>query len=259
MPRMSHMKRKDTKKKGARKKGTIERALVYDVGMGNGDDSAYYLKKGFDVVGIDASVDACNMCTKRFKNEIASGRMVVLNVGVGAVEETRDFFVTPVEEAISTFCPHHWDGHGRRFERVKVEVQTLSSIVRKFGDPYFIKIDVEFFDHIVLLDLLKAGILPKYISAEAQFVDVYCALVSMGYTAFKLVVGQHVPITFRNCVVHSRDGNQVSHVFSGLSSGPFADDLHGPWLTKEDALAKLMEHKFGWIDVHATRDPQSIR
>jgi hypothetical protein len=30
-------------------------SLVYDVGMFNGDDTAYYLKKGFRVVGIEAN------------------------------------------------------------------------------------------------------------------------------------------------------------------------------------------------------------
>jgi FkbM family methyltransferase len=233
--------------------------LVYDVGMGNGDDSDYYLKKGFNVVGIDASAEACELCTKRFKDEIASGRMVVLNVGVGAVEETREFFVASVEEAISTFCPQHWDGQGRRFKPVQVEVKPLSSIIRKYGHPYFVKIDVEFLDHIVLLDLLKAGILPEHISAEAHFVDVYCALVSMGYTSFKLVIGEEVAETFKNCVVHSRDGNRIDHVFSYRSSGPFAEDLAGPWLTKEEALSQLMEHNFGWIDLHARRNPADVR
>ena len=28
----------------------VSRPLVYDVGMKNGDDAAYYLRKGFDVV-----------------------------------------------------------------------------------------------------------------------------------------------------------------------------------------------------------------
>ena len=33
----------------------MEKNLIYDVGMSNGDDTAYYLHRGFRVVAIEAN------------------------------------------------------------------------------------------------------------------------------------------------------------------------------------------------------------
>ncbi|TIL80880.1 MAG: FkbM family methyltransferase, partial [Mesorhizobium sp.] len=44
--------------------------LVYDVGMNNGDDTAYYLHRGFRVVAIEADPDLCNGAVSRFGKEL---------------------------------------------------------------------------------------------------------------------------------------------------------------------------------------------
>lgn len=233
------------------------RPLVYDVGLNNGDDAAYYLKKGFDVIGIDAHAGLCHQCNERFRDEIAEGRMRVLNVGVGDHEGTMDFFHNDTEDAVSTFYPQSWEGLGwspaRDWRAARVHVRKLSSIIREYGEPYFVKIDVEFVDHIVLLDLLTAGILPEHVSAEAQLIDVYHALVRMGYDSFKIVRGMQIPTEFADCEVRSLDGKLVQHRFSPKSSGPFADDLPGQWMTGQDALDRLLAGGLGWVDLHATR------
>jgi len=48
----------------------IER-LIYDVGMNNGDDSAYYLSLGFRVVAIEANPELVEQAKLRFAREIA--------------------------------------------------------------------------------------------------------------------------------------------------------------------------------------------
>ncbi len=35
----------------------MERDLVFDIGVNNGEDTAYYLRRGFRVVGVDANPD----------------------------------------------------------------------------------------------------------------------------------------------------------------------------------------------------------
>ena len=229
-----------------------ERPLVYDVGMNNGDDAAYYLKKGYDVVGIDAHAGLCQQCTMRFAAEIAQGRMRVINVGVGAEEGTLEFYHNDLEDPISTFLPNYWTDRSWR-KPVPVAVRTLSSIIRECGEPYFVKIDVEFLDHVVLIELLRAGILPRYVSAEAQLIDVYCALVTMGYESFKLVEGKTIPQTFRDRELRAHDGTVFRHEFSAVSSGPFADDLPGEWLDKDQVLRQLLGIGLGWVDLHARR------
>ncbi len=47
--------------------------LIYDVGMNNGDDTAYYLEQGFRVVGIEANPDLAGHCRKRFQRQSTEG------------------------------------------------------------------------------------------------------------------------------------------------------------------------------------------
>ena len=42
--------------------------LIYDVGMHKGEDTDYYLQKGFRVVAFEANPDLVNLCRTRFAN-----------------------------------------------------------------------------------------------------------------------------------------------------------------------------------------------
>src|SRR5215472_14713563 len=57
-------------------------SLVFDIGMHNGEDSAYYLHLGHSVVGVDANPLLTAQCALRFEREIAEGRMKIINAGV---------------------------------------------------------------------------------------------------------------------------------------------------------------------------------
>src|SRR6266487_2691817 len=50
-------------------KGVV-RDLIYDVGMNNGDDTAYYLHQGFRVIAIDADPRSLEAAKHRFPNEL---------------------------------------------------------------------------------------------------------------------------------------------------------------------------------------------
>src|SRR3569832_788261 len=51
--------------------------LIFDVGVCDGADSAYYLTQADKVVGVEASPVACAALRKRFEAEIAEGRYVL--------------------------------------------------------------------------------------------------------------------------------------------------------------------------------------
>jgi hypothetical protein len=65
-----------------RVKGTAEPTkkdnLVYDVGMHEGEDTAYYLKKGFHVVAFEANPELIARNKRRFAPEMVSGRLVIV-------------------------------------------------------------------------------------------------------------------------------------------------------------------------------------
>ena len=229
------------------------RPIVYDVGMKNGDDSAYYLAKGYKVVGIDANHDMCSFCERRFKSEIKHGLMTVLNAGVSDAPGEATFFINKTNPSISTFEPERFEKYAwapREWVPVTVPTVCLSSVIEERGFPEFIKLDVEFYDGNVLRDLLLNGIKPKYISAEAQEIDTYCLLVALGYKRFKIVDGASVQEKYRNMEIERLDGTTFQYSFPYESSGPFGTDLPGPDLDKVRALFALMRHGLGWVDVH---------
>ncbi len=236
---------------------TADLPLVYDVGMNNGDDSAYYLRKGLRVVGIDANPAICSYCTERFADDIARGAMTILNVAAGDIEGRATFYVNSDKHTISTFHPHEFDCQEwapKNWMPVDVEVTRLSTLIARYGAPHFIKIDVEFHDKVVLRDLLHAGIRPRYISAEAHEVDVYDLLVEMGYDRFKFVRGAEVQERFHDTSIARVDGTEVGYSFPWDASGPFGDDLPGDWLDKDAALETLLALGLDWIDIHASFD-----
>lgn len=55
--------------------GPIEPDLIYDVGLHDGQDSAYYLSKGYRVVAIEASPDFAQHAEQQFRAEIAAQRL----------------------------------------------------------------------------------------------------------------------------------------------------------------------------------------
>src|ERR1700737_2218968 len=68
--------------------------LVFDIGMHNGDDTAYYLSLGHQVVAVEANPALCDHARSRFRDEIAAGCLVIEQMAIAtAVGEAR-FFVT---------------------------------------------------------------------------------------------------------------------------------------------------------------------
>src|ERR1017187_2249171 len=68
--------------------------LVFDVGMHNGDDTAYYLASGYEVVAVEANPNLCEAAGLRFATEIADGRLTVRNVGIAEAAGELDFWVS---------------------------------------------------------------------------------------------------------------------------------------------------------------------
>ena len=52
---------------------------IYDFGMNNGDDVAYYLTKADRVVAVEANAALCRIAEKKFESEISTGRLTILN------------------------------------------------------------------------------------------------------------------------------------------------------------------------------------
>jgi FkbM family methyltransferase len=231
--------------------------IAYDIGMNNGDDSAYYLTKGYKVVAVEANSALCLRASIRFSQEIRNGQMTILNVAIGEKRDRRSFFLNTRNSVLSTFVPGAGGLVGTaptspaEWTETGVEVMSLSDIIRSYGLAEYVKIDIEGHDVVALKDLLQSDIKPPYLSAEAHTVDTYCLMVAMGYEQFKIVPGGSVATEFANHKIRCLGGRELAYSFPYHSSGPFGDDLPGVWMNKTDALRAWFDRGGGSIDLHA--------
>jgi GDP-mannose 4,6-dehydratase len=77
--------------------------LIYDIGMHNGNDTAYYLYKGYRVIAIEANPVLVERAKKRFADEINNNRLTILNVGISDKPGTARFYVNNAESEWSAF------------------------------------------------------------------------------------------------------------------------------------------------------------
>lgn len=230
--------------------------VIYDFGMNNGDDVEYYLLKADRVVGVEANRSLCDLVRNRFADEIETGRLTVLNVALAEDDSAEPVsFYLHREHHVLSQLPAPDTADIDQFEKVSVPRRTPASIVREFGEPLYIKIDVERFDLAVLENLFAAGIRPPEISAESHDVVIFGVLLANGYRTFNLVDGGGVARVYRNAHIQTRSGPRTFH-FREHSAGPFGEDLATEWQDANSFLYTLASAGLGWKDIHASRTIQ---
>ena len=244
--------------------------LIYDVGVANGDDSAYYLASGYRVVGIEANPALIPALENRFRAEIDSGRYHLLAVGISEAAGVAPFWVCDDQPELSSFSRSWAASNGARHHKVEVPTSNFASILERFGRAYYCKIDIEGNDHLCLR-AISTSTRPRYISveieeAEREFAD----LVALGYRRFKLIsqtsfrqprtstafLNAHLGPLARRVAAHMQRGRGPTGGASWGPSGPFGEDTHGQWMSAERALAlsRLLaadRSPADWFDIHA--------
>jgi FkbM family methyltransferase len=227
--------------------------LIFDIGMHKGEDTAFYLKKGYRVVGIEADPALAAHCRQRFAAEIGDGRVKIIEGAVVAKDmlsqSTVTFYKNLKLSVLGTAIAPWRDRNGRlgrSSQEIKVRCLDLGSILSEYGVPYYMKIDIEGADRYCLQYLENLPELPKYLSIEDEKMD-FCtlkndlsALCALGYRRFSAVQQANIRgTTYHGC---DRLGREISHCFEHDSSGTFGEDLSGPWMTPAELL---VEYK--WI------------
>lgn len=238
----------------------MNKGLIFDLGFHIGQDTDFYLKKGFWVVAVDANPLLIEEGKKRFAEYIEAGRLVLLNVGIGKREETLPFYVNKQLSEWSSFDETIGTTRGE-YDVIDVPLVTLRSICERYGVPYYIKIDIEGHDLLAIQSLRGMGDKPKYISVENGPAHMIEELYALGYRKFKFVNQKTIP----DIVLPSpaREGQYVDHRFPFGASGPFGEEIPGNWMTKDEVLRESQTYwarpdrdanVHGWYDLHASLD-----
>jgi FkbM family methyltransferase len=237
--------------------------LIFDVGMFNGNDTQFYLDKGFRVVAVEADPELAAAGTARFSSQIAENRLTIVNRAIAEQPGRVTFFVNQVSKGWSSIDLAAASPRGTEVRKVEVEGTRFADLLREHGIPYYLKCDIEGADSLVLAGLDELAVRPPYVSVECHTIEHLVLLKQLGYRSFKIV----------NQTLHhlSRlpdpplEGRYV-HVERWLNaSGPFGRETPGDrWLGFNEAAEILTTAKrlcgypsvmHGWFDCHARLQP----
>ncbi len=161
--------------------------LIIDLGANSGDDSDFYLRKGFRVVAVEANPRHVEKLIERFSKEIAEGRIAIIGKGIHRDYGKIEFYVHDLDPW-SAFdkSGRFWDGN---HEVISVETIPLSDVLNRFGVPYYLKIDLEGLELIAIEWMIPCGARPHYISVEIEpnTPEILHQLRKFGYNAFKVM------------------------------------------------------------------------
>ena len=227
--------------------------IIYDFGAGDGNNIPYYLLKCDLVIAVDANYLNCNIMKKKFFKEISEGKLIVENCIISNHnKENEEFFIHKKNNLLGQF-PKPSDNLIENFYATRLKSLDVLSIFEKYGNPYYVKIDLEEYDNKILKRIFDNNINPIYISAEATNDEVITLFVNnQNYNSYKLIEGSTVGLLYRKINIYSQD-QKIKFKFYENSAGPFGNDLLGNWIKKENFIQLMKYKKSGWRDIHASR------
>jgi len=219
---------------------TTDNNLVFDVGMHLGEDSDFYLRKGFRVVALEANPQLIEHCKVRFRDAIEAKHLHIVEGAVAPPEagDSIAFYVSA--QSVWGTAQMNWRERNEAITKINVRRIDIHDVFSRFGIPHFMKVDIEGADVVVLNALLQCEGRPRYLSIEAEKVDFEALraevslLSRLGYENFRAVQQQGIP----GRVLHTKtiSGQELVYTFEEHASGPFGEDLVQPWRTSEQIL-----------------------
>jgi len=219
--------------------------LIYDVGLHKGEDTDFYLRKGFRVIAFEADPDLAQLCRERFKNFVDSGRLIIVEGAIfdqGSLgrKKTIKFFRNKKNSVLGTICVEvagRNAGLGGEFEAIEVEIIDFVAALRKYGIPHYLKIDIEGAD-IACIDALKQfRERPDFLSMESSFCDFSVVqyeitkLRELGYDSFQAIDQSAIPRQI--APKPPCEGQYVAQQFKEGCAGLFGLELGAEWQTEQ--------------------------
>lgn len=226
--------------------------LIYDVGMHKGEDTEFYLRKEFRVVAFEADPDLIALCKKRLKKFVENGQLKIIEGAIVSLDllraghKTVPFYKNndcSVWGTVSADWAERNARLGTASSVIEVTAVNFEDVLRTYGVPYFMKIDIEGCDKACLEALGSFEERPSYVSIESdkmRFTNVereIDLLIDLGYTSFKAVEQSGISRS-QSVPYPAREGKYVSHRFADESSGLFGAELGGKWKSQNEILSQ---------------------
>jgi FkbM family methyltransferase len=258
----------------------MKSSLIFDIGCHIGQDSDFYLQKGFKVVAVEANPALCAELKDRFSTNISDGSFTLIEKAIAENSGEVEFYVNSRDSIWGTIRSNWAERNaswGAESNKTIVPAVQFSSLIEQFGVPYYLKIDIEGADLLCLEGLLPFSERPQFVSLEIEdrsfLLEETRLLRLLGYTKFQIIEQSLVP---KQAIPYpAREGRYVNYRFQHGASGLFGKELPGVWLGQgafmfqyyrilfrnrlleiakrmhvENLLEKL--NSATWYDLHAT-------
>jgi FkbM family methyltransferase len=215
--------------------------LIFDVGMHKGEDTRFYLCKGYRVIGIEADPDLVEFCSKRFAKEINTGQLKIIQGAIVKESQVDNqgnvIFYKNLKYPSRGTINNQWRDRntkiGHPSKAIKVRGILFKEILCEHGIPYYLKIDIEGADMICVGELTHFTNKPSYLSIESDKTSFFSiikelrTLSELGYNQFQAV--QQSANHEINALTQTRNGKTISLCFESHSSGFFGAELKNKW------------------------------
>jgi FkbM family methyltransferase len=224
--------------------------LIYDVGLHRGEDSEFYLRKGFRVVAFEADPDNANYCREKFAEYSRQGRYTIVEGAILASGEAPNgrkkvsFYKNNQDTHWGTVCAD-WvqrnTNRGTTSTLIEVEAVDFAEAIQQHGMPHYMKVDLQGCEITCVNALRKFAERPDYISAQssrasfARIHDEIEALSQLGYDSFQAIEQSELS-QLQSPPSPAREGNYVAHRFEFGASGLFGAELNETWKSKPAIL-----------------------
>jgi FkbM family methyltransferase len=235
--------------------------LIYDIGMHKGEDTEFYLRKGFRVIAFEADPDLATLCRIRLKKFIDSGQLVVVEGAIVDLDsikagQARALFYRNDDVSVWGTVVADWAERNVRLgtssSMLEVDVVDFVALMQQHGVPHYMKIDIEGVDMVCVNALRLFRERPDYVSIESDktsFGNIrreIDALVDLGYDSFQAVEQSAIPHS-QTPPYPAREGDYAAQRFESGSSGLFGSELGDEWRSKRAILRQYRVVRLGYL------------
>ena len=163
----------------------VQRDLIFDLGMYEGQDSKFYLSKGFRVVALEANPELCRRNSEKFANEVSQGRLTIVPKALWT--EAGKHIPFYIYSAWSSVYPELAGRDNSPTTEVQVVTTTIADMFAQFGIPHYLKCDIEGADKIVCDQVAAEPVKPDFVSFEDEYGELAKILAAAGYDRFQFI------------------------------------------------------------------------
>lgn len=219
------------------------RDLVFDVGLHRGQDTDFYLARGYKVVAFEADPQNAEFCRKRFADAIEKGRLTIVE---GAITEAskdpttrfyrnRDHNLWGSNSLDWVFRNEIYD---TAMEQIEVNAVDFGAEMEKHGVPQFMKADIVGSEVVCLRAMQGFENKPDYLSIRSEkvifrnLIYEFDLLEKLGYHEFKAIKQD-----FERSFASVPDGNGGRlYEFEEGASGPIGEATEGKWRSRDAVI-----------------------